>query len=80
MRFIGKSILWAVALYACTFTALNMKEISNTIKGEEQTIVYTNTQNGIENIKAVKVSIDSLHRKIGIANKVIKLLQLPLNR
>ncbi len=80
LRFIGKSLIWSVLLYILVFTVLNISEIKNTFSGEGQyAVVYTNTQDGIENIKAAKITIDSLHNKIGIASKILNFIKQPLD-
>ena len=76
LKFIGKSLIWSVILYICAFTVMNITEIKNTLKGEGQyAVIYTNTQDGIQNIKAAKISIDSFHNKIGIAGKVLNFIK-----
>lgn len=76
-RFIIMSLLWSVVLYACMSCIVHWNDITG--KSENTTVVYSGNSIN-DNLTSVRIHIDSLNKRIRLADVVLQYLQLPLQR
>lgn len=74
--FIAKSLLWSVLLYLCAACVLNWSDITG--KSGDTSVVYTNSRNS--SVTSVKISIDSLQKRIHFTDIVLQYLQVSIMR
>lgn len=76
--FIFKSLSWSIMLYACVFCICNWQEISGKLGHEDnQPAVYTSTTS---NISPVRISMDSLHKRILLVDGAIQQIRVFLKK
>lgn len=75
--FICKSLLWSLLLYGCITCVCHWQEITTVFGNKGNTpVAYTNSSDN--SVTSVRIYTDSLHKRIRIADGVIKYLRVYL--
>jgi|GEM_PF-3751821 len=76
--FICKSLLWSLLLYGCATCICNWQEVSGKLYDKtEHPIVYSSST---QDITPVRISLDSLQKRIRIADGVWQQLRVLLHQ
>lgn len=75
--FICKSLLWSLLLYVGAASVFNWHDVQSVFstRSNEPVVTASNTS---YNLHSIKISADSLHRRIHIADGIIRYLRVLL--
>ncbi len=76
--FICKSLLWSLLLYVCATCAFNWQGVQSVFTSGDNEPVVSANNSSYDNLHAIKISADSLHRRIHIADGIIRYLRILL--
>ncbi|MBW7915040.1 MAG: hypothetical protein H3C54_15350 [Taibaiella sp.] len=76
--FICKSLLWSLLLYACATCAFNWQGVQSVFSSGDNEPVVTANNSSYDHLRTIKISADSLQRRIHIADGIIRYLRVLL--
>ncbi len=76
--FICKSLLWSLLLYVCVTCVFNWQGVQSLFSTTDNEPVVTANNSSYDQLHTIKISADSLHRRIHIADGIIRYLRILL--